>query len=117
MYFFKAFSITNTSLIILGYETRTRFCIYPAQAPAGSGCHGPAYQVRTCIKPAPCDSYPSSSKFATGACKTYMKKNTRLSLALTGVGKQMPYTNKRPEQACTIYCEQVSYAIIKVCII
>jgi len=91
----------------LGYETRTRFCIYPAQAPAGSGCHGPAYQVRTCIKPAPCDSYPSATKFSTGACQTYMKKNTRLSLALTGVGKQMPHINKRPEQACTIYCEQV----------
>ena len=37
-----------------------------------------------------------------------MDKNTRLSLALTGDGVQLPYISKRIEQACTIYCAQVN---------
>ena len=49
------------------------------------------------------------TEFASDACATYQKKNTRLAIGLTGNGKQMDHNNpKRPEQACTIYCEQVS---------
>ena len=33
----------------LGYQRRTRFCIYPSNSPAGSTCHGPAYQVSSAI--------------------------------------------------------------------
>lgn len=92
----------------LGYQRRTRFCIYPSNSPAGSTCHGPAYQVKTCTRPAPCDSgYPTAIEFASNACKTYMDKNTRLSLALTGDGVQLSYRQYRIEQACTIYCAQV----------
>ena len=68
----------------------------------------PAYQVKTCTKPAACNSYPSVTQFANDACATYQKKNTRLAIGLTGNGKQMNHPPNRPEQACTIYCELVS---------
>jgi hypothetical protein len=46
------------------------------------------------------------TQFANDACATYQKKNTRLAIGLTGNGKQMNHRPNRPEQACTIYCEQ-----------
>ena len=80
-----------------GYQKRSRFCIYPPQAPAATagGCPGPAIQVRTCGNFASCNAYHSPNDFASKACQTYMDKNTRLSLSLLPEGKQMSYSSRR----------------------
>lgn len=90
-----------------GAQSRTRYCIYPSQAPAGSGCPGPAIQTRTCSTPVQsCKAYVTVQGFAAGACQSYMDKSTRLALALNPNGKQGKYDPSRPDIACTVYCEQ-----------
>ena len=50
-----------------GYQERTRYCIYPPQAPAATagGCRGQAIQVRTCSNPSACSATHSPDKYAT----------------------------------------------------